>query len=59
MRTPEQIEALKELIINYNGKNVPDYDNIFFMIDGGSGGGGNLIPDFFYGRLERQSRKNS
>lgn len=47
MRTPEQIEALKELIINYNGKNVPDYDNIFFMIDGGSGGGGNLIPDFF------------
>lgn len=47
MRTPDQIEALKELLINYNGKNVPDYDNVFFMIDGGSGGGGNLIPDFF------------
>ena len=47
MRTPDQIEALKELLINYNGKNIPDYDNVFFMIDGGSGGGGNLIPDFF------------
>lgn len=47
MRTPDQIAALKELIVNYNGKDVPDYDNIFFLIDGGSGGGGNLIPDFF------------
>lgn len=47
MRTPDQIAALKQLLLDYNGKNVPDYDNITFLIDGGSGGGGHLIPDFF------------
>lgn len=47
MRTPEQIAALKQLILDYNGKGVPDYDNIHLLIDGGSGGGGHLIPDFF------------
>lgn len=47
MRTPDQIKALKQLILDYNGKQALDYDNITLLIDGGSGGGGHLIPDFF------------
>jgi hypothetical protein len=46
MRTPDQIEYLKQLILDYNG-DVPDYDNIeCILIDAGSGGGGVNIADF-------------
>ena len=46
MRTPDQIEYLKQLILDYNG-NAPDYDNIeSVLIDAGSGGGGVNIADF-------------
>ena len=46
MRTPDQIEYLKQLILDYNG-DVPDYDNIeCVLIDAGSGGGGVNIADF-------------
>lgn len=46
MRTPDQIEYLKQLILDYNG-DVPDYENIeCVLIDAGSGGGGVNIADF-------------
>ena len=46
MRTPDQIEYLKQLILDYNG-GAPDYDNIeCVLIDAGSGGGGVNIADF-------------
>lgn len=46
MRTPDQIDYLKQLILDYNG-DVPDYENIeCVLIDAGSGGGGVNIADF-------------
>lgn len=46
MRTPDQIEYLKQVILDYNG-NAPDYENIeCVLIDAGSGGGGVNIADF-------------
>ena len=52
MSSPEQIKALKETIIAYNG-NAPDYENIdVIQIDAGAGGGGvsayadNLLEDW-------------
>lgn len=46
IQKPEQIEKIKQIILNYNGS-VPDYDNIFFIgIDAGSGGGGFDIAQF-------------
>ena len=46
MRTPDQIEYLKQLILDYNG-DAPDYENILaVLIDAGSGGGGVNIADF-------------
>lgn len=48
MRTPEQIEYIKQLLLDYNGQGFADYENIdYLMIDAGSGGGGNQIPDYF------------
>lgn len=48
MRTPEQIEYIKNMLIDYNGKGFADYENIdYLMIDAGSGGGGALISDYF------------
>lgn len=47
MRTPEQIDKLKELILDYNGDGVDDYTNIHALfIDAGSGGGGVNICDY-------------
>jgi hypothetical protein len=41
MRTPEQIKYAKQLILDYNGNGVPDYQNIeALLIDAGAGGGG-------------------
>lgn len=46
MQTPDQIEYLKELILDYNGS-APDYENIeAILIDGGSGGSGVNIADY-------------
>ena len=46
MRTPDQIEYLKQLILDYNGDAL-DYENIeCVLIDAGSGGGGVNIADF-------------
>lgn len=48
MNTPNQVEELKEIIINYNGdEEVADYENILsIMVDAGSGGAGVPITDF-------------
>ena len=46
MRTPDQIDYLRQLILDYNG-DAPDYENIeCILIDAGSGGGGVNIADF-------------
>jgi hypothetical protein len=46
MRTPDQIQYLKQLILDYNG-DAQDYENIeCVLIDAGSGGGGVNIADF-------------
>lgn len=53
MKTPDQIKTLRQIIIDYNGKN-DDYEGIIaFNIDSGSGGGGvgsfsdNLLEDWY------------
>lgn len=52
MKSPDQIKALKQMILDYNG-NAPDYKNIeSISIDAGAGGGGisaysdNLLDDW-------------
>lgn len=48
IRTPEQIEHVKQILLDYNGKNAADYENIESLyIDSGAGGGGVLIADYF------------
>lgn len=48
IRTPEQVEEVKDMLVKYNGKGFADYENIdYLMIDAGSGGGGNQIADYF------------
>lgn len=48
MNTPNQIKKLKQIIIDYNGEEVADYENISkILIDAGSGGAGVNIADFF------------
>lgn len=45
MRTPEQIDYLRKIILDYNG-GADNYDNIVgIYIDAGSGGGGPIIGD--------------
>ena len=47
MRTPEQIELLKQMILDYNGKGKADYENIeCLLIDSGAGGHGTTIADY-------------
>jgi len=47
MRTPEQIEYLKEIILDYNQGGDENYSNIHeIYIDAGSGGGGVNIADY-------------
>ena len=47
MQTPEQVEYLKEVILDYNKGGDENYSNIIGVyIDAGSGGGGVNIADF-------------
>jgi hypothetical protein len=56
MRTPEQMEYLKEMILNYNGKQSADYENIeALLIDAGTGGGGLDKSDYL---MENWKDKN-
>lgn len=53
LRMPEQIKIIHQAMINYNGDNAQEYENILaFYIDAGAGGGGvsavadNLMSDW-------------
>ena len=48
IRTPEQVEYIKHMILDYNGQKAADYENIeILLVDAGAGGGGNIIGDYF------------
>lgn len=48
MRTPEQMQALKKMLLDYNGHQWADYENIeCIMIDSGAGGHGTTYSDYF------------
>lgn len=47
MSTPNQVKALKQIILDYNGDGNADYENILaILVDSGSGGAGVPITDF-------------
>lgn len=47
MNTPNQVKALKQIILDYNGEGNADYENILaILVDAGSGGAGVPITDF-------------
>lgn len=60
MRTPEQKKHLKQMILDYNGKNAADYENISaLLIDSGAGGGGvNIADDFMEDWVDDQGNKH-
>lgn len=60
MRTPEQKKHLKQMILDYNGKNAADYENITaLLIDSGAGGGGvNIADDFMEDWYDDQGNKH-
>jgi hypothetical protein len=48
MRTPEQVAAVKQMLLDYNGLGFADYENISaLLIDSGAGGAGVNIADYF------------
>lgn len=48
MRTPEQVDYIKNLLLNYNGTGFADYENVEkLLIDSGAGGAGVNIADYF------------
>ena len=47
INTPNQVKLLKQIILDYNGDGVADYENILkILVDAGSGGAGVPITDF-------------
>lgn len=44
LRTPDQIDWIRKLFLQYNGRN-PDYKNVVLRIDAGAGGNGRSISD--------------
>lgn len=57
MQTPDQVEYLKELILDYNG-GADNYDNIIgIYIDAGSGGAGVNIADYLMADWKGKDRK--
>lgn len=57
MMQKDQIEVLKEFILNYNS-GVQDYDNIeSIVIDGGAGGGGTILGQYLLGEWKGKDRK--
>lgn len=47
LSAPEQVDAIKRLIVTYNGDGVADYENILgIQVDSGSGGAGVNMTDF-------------
>lgn len=59
MRTPEQVEYLKKLMLDYNGEGYADYENIErILIDAGAGGAGVNIGDYLMHDWVGQDGKN-
>jgi len=60
MRTPEQVELVKQMLLDYNGKSSADYENLEILgIDAGSGGGGVNIADYFMEEwVDKQGNKH-
>lgn len=56
MRFPEQITAIKQLILDYNGP-APDYQNVEMYMDAGAGGGGTVLPDYLMESFYAQGHK--
>lgn len=47
INTPSQIKILKQALLDYNGEQAADYENILaLLVDAGSGGAGVPITDF-------------
>lgn len=47
MSSPNQVKEVKQILIDYNGKGVADYENLLgFLIDSGSGGAGVNLTDY-------------
>lgn len=57
LRTPEQLEWLRKLILAYNG-NAPEYDNIEIYIDAGAGGAGRNYGDLLMSDFEMNGRNH-
>ena len=51
MRTPDQIAAVRETILDYNGDALP-YENITLYIDSGSGRGGRALSEHLWSDFE-------
>ena len=48
MRTTDQLDAVKEMILKYNGS-APEYEKVGLNIDAGSGGGGRHYGEELFG----------
>lgn len=46
MRSTEQLSWIRHLMVDYNGKDEPEYKHLHLFIDPGSGGGGRIYTDF-------------
>ena len=58
LTTPEQIERVKEELINYNG-NAGDYKNIEMLaMDAGSGGGATQVCNFLFDDFYEKGHEN-
>ena len=56
MRTPNQIAAVRQMIVDYNG-DAPPYENIMLFIDAGAGGGGRALSEHLWADWEDDSGK--
>ena len=59
LNTPAQVGELKQIILDYNGEGVADYENILAVnVDSGSGGAGINITDFLAEDWEVNGKKH-
>lgn len=58
MRTPEQIDYIRNLLIDYNGQGFAEYENIGCLsIDSGAGGAGvNIADDFMEDWVDKKGK---
>ena len=59
LTTPEQIQRLRQIIVDYNGYENPDYTNINrIMVDAGSGGGASQMLDYLFDDFYEENHKD-